>query len=87
MPNTTIESGGQRSVRFRQRGAMMPAIRAHTDAIPIPLFLKINTKMEKRFPPNYIILIFNHLKLCLATATHNFKWVKILLYLFKNIQN
>ena len=23
------------------------------------------------------ILIFTHLKLCLATATHNFKWVKI----------
>ena len=28
-------------------------------------------------PPNYSIWIFTHLKLCLATAIHNFKWVKI----------
>ena len=26
---------------------------------------------------NYTIYIFTHLKLCLATATHKFKWVKI----------
>ena len=26
---------------------------------------------------NYTIQIFTHLKLCLATATHNFKWMKI----------
>ena len=26
---------------------------------------------------NQIIWIFTHLKLCLATATHNFKWVEI----------
>ena len=26
---------------------------------------------------SYIIYYFTHLKLCLATATHNFKWVKI----------
>ena len=25
---------------------------------------------------DYSILICTHLKLCLATATHNFKWVK-----------
>ena len=25
----------------------------------------------------YLILIFTHLKLCLATATHNFKWMKV----------
>ena len=29
-------------------------------------------------PLSYIISIFTHLKLCLSTATHNFKWVKIL---------
>ena len=29
-------------------------------------------------PPNYSILIFFHLKLCLADAIHNFKWVKII---------
>ena len=29
-------------------------------------------------PPNYSILIFTHLKLCLADAIHNFKWVKII---------
>ena len=28
-------------------------------------------------PLNNIVYIFNHLKLCLATATHNFKWVKM----------
>ena len=28
-------------------------------------------------PLNLIILFFAHLKLYLATATHNFKWVKI----------
>ena len=26
---------------------------------------------------NYIIWFFTHLKLCLATATHNIRWVKI----------
>ena len=29
-------------------------------------------------PPNYPIWIFTHLKLCLADAIHNFKWVKII---------
>ena len=29
------------------------------------------------YPATLIYLIFNHLKLCLATATHNFKWMKI----------
>ena len=29
-------------------------------------------------PPNYLIGIFIHLKLCLADAIHNFKWVKII---------
>ena len=28
-------------------------------------------------PPNYSNWIFAHLKLCLADAIHNFKWVKI----------
>ena len=28
-------------------------------------------------PSNYSIWIFTHLKLCLADAIHNFKWVKI----------
>ena len=27
-------------------------------------------------PPSYLIRIFTHLKLWLATATHNSKWVK-----------
>ena len=26
---------------------------------------------------SYFFLIFTHLKLCPATATHNFKWLKI----------
>ena len=29
-------------------------------------------------PPNYSIVIFTHLKLCLADVIHNFKWVKIM---------
>ena len=29
-------------------------------------------------PPNYLIVIFTHLKLRLADAIHNFKWVKII---------
>ena len=29
-------------------------------------------------PPDYSIWIFTHLKLCLADAIHNFKWVKII---------
>ena len=28
--------------------------------------------------PTYLIEIFTHLKLCLADAIHNFKWVKIM---------
>ena len=30
------------------------------------------------YSPNYLIVIFNHLKLCLADTIHDFKWVKIL---------
>ena len=30
------------------------------------------------YPSNYSIVIFTHLKLCLADAIHNFKWVKIM---------
>ena len=30
------------------------------------------------YQPNYSIEIFTHLKLCLADAIHNFKWVKIM---------
>ena len=30
------------------------------------------------YPPNYLIWIFTHLKLCLADAIHNFKWMKII---------
>ena len=30
------------------------------------------------WPPNYSIGIFTHLKLCLADAIHNLKWVKIM---------
>ena len=30
------------------------------------------------WPPNYLNGIFTQLKLCLANAIHNFKWVKII---------
>ena len=36
----------------------------------------INTKINQFLPVSYIILIFTHMKLCVATATNNFKWVK-----------
>ena len=36
---------------------------------------KINATMETW---NYLIGIFTHLKLCLAHASHSFKWVKII---------
>ena len=29
-------------------------------------------------PLNYSTVIFTHLKLCLADAIHNFKWIKII---------
>ena len=44
-------------------------------------------------PPNYLIWIFTHLKLCLADEIHNFEWVKIIQIwqkggqLFSNIAN
>ena len=31
-----------------------------------------------RIKPNYFLRIFTHLKLCLADAIHNFRWVKII---------
>ena len=38
-----------------------------SDCVPLTLW-----------PPNYSILIFSYLKLCLADAIHNFKWQKII---------
>ena len=41
----------------------------------------VYTRVFHRFNPltaNYSIWIFTHLKLCLADAIHNFKWVKII---------
>ena len=47
-------------------------------------YLNASTYLPKRemkccltFKQTWKIGIFTHLKLCLATATHNFKWVKI----------
>ena len=37
-------------------------------------------------PPNYLILVFTHLKLCLANAIHNFKWVKIIQIWLNGVQ-
>ena len=39
--------------------------------------LWINLVINNPYPAELIYLIFTHLKLCLATAIHNFKWVKI----------
>ena len=35
----------------------------------------------------YLVYIFMHLKLCFATATHNFKWLKNYLYFFISDQS
>ena len=40
--------------------------------------LYIVTLVLNLLPPNYSIWIFTNLKLCLADAIHNFKWVKII---------
>ena len=37
-----------------------------------------NVSFLTLWPPNYSIWIFTHLKLCVADAIHNFKWVKII---------
>ena len=37
--------------------------------------MQVNLTLQ---PPDYSIGIFTHLKLCLADAIHNFKWVKII---------
>ena len=42
----------------------------------IHIFLLID--LLTLYPPNYSIWIFTRLKLCLADAIHNFKWVKII---------
>ena len=41
----------------------------------VPLFIHSATPLTLS-PPNYLIWIFTHLKLCLADAIHNFKWIK-----------
>ena len=42
------------------------------------LICKININWLTLQPLNYLIAIFTHLKLCLADAIHNFKWVKVI---------
>ena len=41
-------------------------------------YLSTKSKSLTLSPPNYSIWIFTHLKLCLADAIHNFKWVEII---------
>ena len=45
----------------------------------------LNIMSFNPYPAQFKIEILTHLKLCLATATHNFKWVKIIhIYLLWN---
>ena len=37
----------------------------------------LNSKILKHLKIKHIWIIFTHLKLLVAVATHNFKWVKI----------
>ena len=52
-----------------------------TFGIGIPLMFLTDLGLGGKFltlkASTHAILIFTHLKLCLATATHNCKWVKI----------
>ena len=41
---------------------------------------------DNSLPPTRIY-IFTHSKLCLAAATHNFKWMKIIIIVFNLRQN
>ena len=42
-------------------------------------FIKLEAKyFDPSFALSYMLWIFTHLKLCLAFATHNIKWVKII---------
>ena len=43
----------------------------------IDLHGEVKSMIKRLEALNNKIEIFTHLKLCLATATHNFKWVKI----------
>ena len=50
--------------------------------LPVLLFvIHLNLEMQTLCPPRYLTEIFTHLKLWLATATHNFEWVKITHYI------
>ena len=40
--------------------------------------MRVYSALLTLYPPNYSLWIFTHLKLCLADAIHNFKWVKII---------
>ena len=39
---------------------------------------KTHQMLESRVPPNYLFGIFSHLKLWIASARHNLKWVTII---------
>ena len=54
---------GERGLKLSKSRPVYPAIHSHfLSSAPFA---------------HYLISIFTHLKLCLASATHNFKWVKI----------
>ena len=55
----------------------MPATVGQYQANIGPSLVSAGTYSWPLKPPSYFILIFTHLKLCLAIATHNFKWVEI----------
>ena len=38
-------------------------------------------------PPSFLIAFFAHLKFCFARATHNFKWLTLLIYLLNLTPN
>ena len=55
----------------------LPSLDENTKGV-IAAFYQDNVELLSLYPPNYLIGIFTHLKLCLADAIHNFKWVKII---------
>ena len=85
--NHTQDQQGSSPRLARQSGALpmrhVPfscvKIHPHTPSVP-------NLSLTL-YQPSFLIYFFTQLKLCLATATHNFNWVKIIHYLFNLTPN
>ena len=62
---------------FNSFGAGIVFRRQNLTSSDVDLTYKDGPRTEGVKAINYLIHIVTHLKLCLANATHNFKWIKI----------